>query len=119
MNVEIGEIDGRIGWIVVRLVCGLFGLYGIVMLSIGLISWLRDSSAYPSVWNAMVGYEPYCRIVRHGVNLGGGILWKTTPNGMLPAFWCVGLSVLLIAASLFNRLWIYLFAVLMMFYLVI
>lgn len=48
------------GGLIIRLVCGLFGLVGIWALVNGLVSWLKDSSAYPSIWNASVGDVPYC-----------------------------------------------------------
>ena len=46
MAIEIGEMDGRIGGFIIRLACGLSGIVGIVMLSYGLISWLKDGSEY-------------------------------------------------------------------------
>ena len=108
MAIEISEVDGKIGVAIIRLACGLVGIVGIVMLTDGLISWMRDSSAYASIWNALVGDEPYCsfqfgRILR----LGGGFLWKQTPNGMLPALHKICFSFSALAAALFNRLWLY------------
>ena len=115
MNIEIGEFDGKIGVFIIRLACGLFGLALFVSLSAGFVSWLRDSSAYTSIWNALVGDEPYCRLVGKSVCMGGGRLWKMTPDGMVPAFFDMGLSVLLLCAAIFNRLWIYLFVAALLF----
>lgn len=46
MAIEIGEMDGRIGGFIIRLACGLSGIVGIVMLSYGLISWLKDGVVF-------------------------------------------------------------------------
>ena len=108
MAFEVSEIDGKIGGAIIRLACGLLGSAGIVMLADGFISWLRDGSAYASIWNALVGDEPYCSFAfGRSIRLGGGFLWKMTPNGMLPALCEICLSLFALAAALFNRLWMY------------
>lgn len=107
MAFEVGEIDGKIGLAIIRLVCGLLGIVGVVSLSCGLVSWLRDSSAYASIWNALIGDEPYCSFVFKSVRLGGGFLWNMTPNGMLPALCAICLSCFVLVAAIFNRLWMY------------
>lgn len=107
MAFEVSEIDGKIGGVIIRLVCGLIGIVGIVMIADGFISWLRDSSAYASIWNALIGDEPYCSFVFKGVRLGGGPLWKMTPNGMLPALCAICLHCSALIAAIFNRLWMY------------
>ena len=108
MAFEVSEIDGKIGGAIIRLVCGLLGIVGIVMLSDGFISWLRDSSAYASIWNALIGDEPYCSFAwGRSVRLGGGFLWKMTPNGMLPALSVICLSCSSLISAIFNRLWMY------------
>ena len=107
MAIEIGEMDGRIGGFIIRLACGLSGIVGIVVLSYGLISWLKDGSEYASIWSALVGDEPYCSLAfGRSVRLGGGFLWKQTPSGM---------SLFSLAAALFNRLWMYCIVVALMF----
>lgn len=60
MAIEIGEMDGKIGGLIIRLACGVLGIAGIVTLTDGLISWIRDTSAPPSLWRALAGDEPYC-----------------------------------------------------------
>ena len=106
MAIEIGEMDGRIGGFIIRLACGLSGIVGIVMLSYGLISWLKDGSEYTSIWSALVGDEPYCSLAfGRSIRLGGGFLWKQTPSGMLPALCEICLSLFALAASLFNVLY--------------
>ena len=116
MAIEIGEMDGKIGGLIIRLAFGLLGIVGIVTLTYGLISWMRDNSAYASIWNALVGYEPYCSFqFGRSVRLGGGLLWKQTPNGMLPALYEICLSFSALAASLFNRFWLYCIVVALMF----
>ena len=108
MAFEISEIDGNIGITIIRLVCGLIGIVGIVILSDGFISWLSDSSAYASIWDALIGDEPYCSLAfGRSVRLGGGFLWKMTPNGMLPAICAISLSCSALIAAIFNRLWMY------------
>ena len=108
MAIEVSEIDGRIGGIVIRLVCGLIGIVGIVELGDGLISWLRDGSQFASIWNALAGDEPYCSFpLGRSVRMGGGFLWKMTPNGMLPALCAICLSCFALVAAVFNRLWMY------------
>ena len=116
MAIEIGEMDGKIGGAVIRLACGLLGIVGVVMLTVGLISWMRDNSAYASVWNALAGDEPYCSFAfGRSVRMGGGFLWKQTPNGMLPALCEICLSVSALAAALFNRFWLYCMVVALVF----
>ena len=116
MAIEISEIDSKIGGIVIRLACGLLGIVGIVMLTDGLVSWMKDSSAYASIWNALVGDEPYCSFAfGRSVRMGGGALWKQTPNGMLPALCEICLSVFALLAALFNRLWLYCIVAVLMF----
>ena len=116
MAIEIGEMDGKIGWLIIRLACGLLGIVGIVMLADGLISWMRDNSAYASIWNALSGDEPYCSLAfGRSIRMGGGFLWKQTPNGMLPALCKICLSFSALAASLFNRFWLYCVVVALMF----
>ena len=108
MAFEVSEIDGKIGATIIRLACGLSGIVGIAMLSYGLISWLKDGSAYASIWNALIGDEPYCSLAfGRSVRLGGGFLWKMTPNGMLPAICAICLSCSALIAAIFNRLWMY------------
>lgn len=107
MSFELGEVDGKIGGAIIRLVCGLSGLVGIWTLVNGLVSWLNDSSAYSSIWNALAGDEPYCHFAGRSVSLGGGWLWKKTPNGMLPALYAICLSASALCAAIFNRLWMY------------
>ena len=109
MAFEVSEIDGKIGVTIIRLACGLLGIAGILMLAHGFISWLRDSSAYASIWNALIGNEPYCRfeVFGRGIRLGGGFLWKMTPNGMLPALCEICLSCSALLAAIFNHLWMY------------
>lgn len=116
MAIEIGEMDGRIGGFIIRLACGLSGIVGIVMLSYGLISWLKDGSEYTSIWSALVGDEPYYSLAfGRSIRLGGGFLWKQTPSGMLPALCEICLSLFALAAALFNRLWMYCIVVALMF----
>ena len=116
MAIEIGEMDGKIGGAVIRLACGLLGIVGVVMLTVGLISWMRDNSAYASIWNALVGDEPYCSFAfGRSVRMGGGFLWKQTPNGMLPALCEIGFSFSALAAALFNRFWLYSIVAVLMF----
>ena len=115
MVFETSEVDGKIGVIIIRLACGLLGIAGIVMLADGFISWLRDSSEYASIWNAMVGDEPYCRVgYLGGIRFGGGYLWKVTPNGMLPALCEICLYFAMVAAAIFNRLSMYFIVALLM-----
>ena len=114
MAFEVSEIDGKIGWVIIRLACGLMGIVGIVMIADGFISWLRDSSAYASIWNALIGDEPYCSFVFKSVRLGGGPLWKMTPNGMLPALCEICLYFAMVAAAIFNRLSMYFIVALLM-----
>ena len=116
MSIEIGEMDGRIGGFIIRLACGLSGIVGIAMLSYGLISWPKDGSEYVSIWSALVGDEPYCSFAfGRSIRLGGGFLWKQSPNGMLPALCEVCLSLFALAAALFNRLWMYFIVVALIF----
>ncbi len=116
MAIEISEMDGKIGGLIIRLACVLLGIAGTVVLTYGLISWMRDNSAYASIWNALVGDEPYCSLAFGSiVRMGGGLLWKQTPNGMLPALWAICLSFSALAAALFNRLWLYCIVVALMF----
>ena len=117
MPFEVSEMDGKIGLAIIRIVCGLLGVVGIVMLADGFVSWLRDSSAYASIWNALIGDEPYCSFsfpFGHSVRLGGGFLWKMTPNGMLPALCEICLSCSALIAAIFNRLWMYCIVVLLL-----
>ena len=108
MAIEVGEIDGRVGGIIIRLACGVIGIVGLVALGEGFISWLRDGSQYASIWNALVGDEPYCSFpLGRSVRMGGGFLWKMTPNGMLPALCAMCLSCFALAAAIFSRLWMY------------
>jgi hypothetical protein len=108
MAIEISDMDGKIGGLIIRLACGLLGMVGIVMLTDGLISWVKDNSVYASIWNAMVGDEPYCRFpFGRTVLMGGGLLWRQTPNGMLPALCEICLSFFALAAALFHRFWLY------------
>ena len=116
MAFEVSEIDGKIGWVIIRLACGLMGIVGIVMIADGFISWLRDSSAYASIWNALIGDEPYCSFSGRSVRVGGGYLWKMTPNGMLPALCDICLSCSALIAAIFNRLWMYGIVMLLMIY---
>lgn len=116
MAIEISEMDGKIGGFIVRLACGLLGIAGVVVLVAGLVSWLGDSAAYASIWTAMVGDEPYCRLAfGRSVLMGGGVLWKMTPNGMLPALCEMFLAVSALVAALFNRFWMYCVVVALMF----
>lgn len=116
MTFEIGEMDGKIGGLVIRLACGLLGIVGAVMLTDGFISWMRDGSAFASIWNALVGDEPYCSFAfGRSVRMGGGFLWKQTPNGMLPALCEIGLSFSALAAAILNRLGLYCVVVVLMF----
>ena len=108
MAIEISEMDGKIGGFIIRLACGLLEIAGVGAFVAGLVSWLWDSAAYASIWNAMVGDEPYCRLAfGRSVLMGGGILWKMTPNGMLPALCEMFLAVSALVAAFFNRLWMY------------
>ena len=75
---------------------------------VGLVSWLEDRSACTSLWTALVGDEPYGRVGRlGGFRLGGGKLWRLTPNGLLPACRDLCLWVASLAAALFHRRWLY------------
>ena len=95
MAIEIGEMDGKIGGAIIRLACGLLGIAGTMMLTYGLISWMRDSSAYTSIWNVLAGDEPYCRFAfGRSMRMDEGFLWKQTPHGMFPALCEIGLSFL-------------------------
>ena len=108
MPVEVGETDYRIGTFLIRLFCGIAGVACLVGMVVGLVSWLEDRSAYTSLWTALVGDEPYCRVGRiWGFRLGGGKLWRLTPNGLLPACNVLCLSVVSLAAALFHRWWLY------------
>lgn len=116
MAIEIGEMDGKIGGLIIRLACGVLGIAGIVTLTDGLISWIRDTSAHPSLWKALAGDEPYCSFpFGRSVRMGGGFLWRQTPTGMLPALCGISLSFSACAAALFNRLWLYCIVVVLMF----
>lgn len=92
---------------ILRLFLGFVGIVGLVALVDGLVAWLGDRSAYASIWNALVGDEPYCRIGWRGAGMGGGMLWRMTPNGLLPACHEICLSVTSLAAAIFNRGWLY------------
>ena len=116
MAFEFREIDGTIGVAILRIVCGLLGIVGLVVLACGFISWLMDSSAYASIWNALIGDEPYCSFSGRSVRFGGGCLWKMTPNGMLPALCDICLSCSALIAAIFNRLWMYGIVMLLMIY---
>ena len=107
MAFENNEAANKIGGIIIRLACGLIGIVGIVAVAAGFISWLRDSSQYASVWSAIVGDEPYCRLVCGSIRMGGGLLWEKTPNGMLPALCVLSLYGFSLGAAIFNRMWIY------------
>ena len=114
MAFEASETDGKIGVTIMRLACGLLGIAGIVILSDGFISWLRDSSAHASIWNALIGDEPYCSLtLGRSVRFGGGYLWKMTPNGMLPAICAICLSCSSLIAAIINRWWMYCIVVLL------
>lgn len=112
---EVGEFDGKVAGIVIRLAFGVFGVVGVVSLLGGLCSWLNGNSADVSIWQAMVGDEPYCRFVFGHVQMGGGYLWRMTPDGMLPAICGLALAVSAVSAAVFNRLWIYIVAAVLMF----
>ena len=115
MALEFSEMDGKIGGAIIRLFCGLLGVVGIVTLADGFISWLRDGSAYASIWNALIGDEPYCSFASgRSIRLGGGFLWKMTPNGMLPALCKTCLSCSALIAAISNRLWMYYIVALLM-----
>lgn len=112
MTFEVGETDYRIGMFIIRLFCGIAGVAGLVGLLVGLVSWLEDRSAYTSLWTALVGNEPYGRVGGlGGFRLGGGKLWRLTPNGLLPACNALCLSGVSLAAALFHRWWLYAFMV--------
>ena len=108
MTPEVGETDYRIGTFIIRLFCGIVGVVGLVGIVVGLVSWLEDRSAYTSLWTALVGDEPYGRAGSlGGFRLGGGKLWRLTPNGLLPACGELCLWVASLAAALFHRWWLY------------
>lgn len=107
MSIEVREYDRDIGMFILRLIFGLIGIVGLIALVDGLVDWLGDRSAYASVWCALVGDEPYCRVERSGVGLGGGTLWRLTPNGLLPACHEICLSVASLATAIFSRWWLY------------
>jgi len=111
MAFEVREYDQSIGMFILRLFLGFVGIAGLVALVAGLVAWLGDSSAYASIWSALVGDEPYCRVGRFGVSMGGGMLWRMTPNGLLPACHEICLSVASLATALFNRGWLYVLTV--------
>ena len=50
---------------------GLIGIVGIVMLADGFISWLKDSSAHASIWNALIGDAVVSGGGRGGVSARG------------------------------------------------
>ena len=112
---EVGEFDGKMAGIVIRLVFGVFGVVSLVSLLSGLCSWLSGNSTHVSIWQAMVGDEPYCRIVFGHIQVGGGDLWRMTPDGRLTAICSFALAVLAVSAAVFNRLWIYCIVVVLMF----
>lgn len=102
MAIEIDDTGARIGGFIIRLACGLLGLGMIAAFAYGLISWLRDSSGYVSVWTAMIGDNPLTSgmwVYRSGYHS----LWRLTPDGMLPAVCAMFLSVSAIAAAIFHR----------------
>ena len=105
MAYEFGEMDARIFVAILRIVCAVVGIACLVEWGGGLMSWLGNDSSQTSIWKAMVGEEPYCRLSFRSVQMGGGILWKMTPNGMLPALNLIGFSLSVLWAAIYSRWW--------------
>ena len=114
MAFEVREYDRSIGMLILRLFFGFVGIVGLVALVDGLVAWFGDRSAYASIWNALVGDEPYGRVGWRGVGFAGGALWRMTPNGLLPACHEISLSIVSLATAFFNRGWLYALAVMLM-----
>ena len=102
MDLDIDEMDGKIAFFILRVVGVVLGVCILMSFGRGLFSWFENRAAFDSIWQALIGDEPYCRVVfSRSVRLGGGILWRISPNGMLPALNELFLALFSLTAAVF------------------
>ena len=112
---ESNEVDAKIGSFIARVACAVLGLCWMVSIGSRLMAWFGGDARFPTVWLALAGERTYEWSRMWGWHYGCAY-WSISPSGVIPALFNVALSILLVAAAAFHRLWIYVLLFVVFFY---